>query len=196
MTAKTIMSTDLVTVTPGETIADALSAMSRNRVHNIPVVDDKGAFVGLLSLRRLTHELLPTAARMGEDSMHLDLGFLGDQSDEYLQRLQAIGKRPVGDLLEKKKKLRFCSPETPIPKLMQLLSENAASLPVVVVEGKKRRVVGMVSNWDVLTKIAVALLTEPPASETGGVHPDSVTVDDGGGTLTWSQGLRLKPSSV
>ncbi len=178
MTAKTIMNTDLVTVSTAETVADALLAMSRYRVHNIPVIDKKGAFVGLLSLRRLTHALLPTAARIGEGSLHLDLGFLGDQSDEYLQRLQAIGKRPVSDLLEKKKKLRFCSPDTPMPKLLQLLSENATSLPVVVVEGKKRRLVGMVSNWDVLTKIAAVLLTEPPVMEGGDAGPDGVATDD------------------
>lgn len=161
MTAKSIMSSDLVTVTTDVTVADALLEMSRHRVHNIPVVDKEGAFVGLLSLRRLTHEMLPTAARMGEESFHLDIGFLSDRSDAYVTRLRKIGKRPVSDLLEKKKKLRFCNPDTPMPRLLQLLTENPTSLPVLVVEGKKRRVVGMVSNWDVLTKIAVKLLSEP-----------------------------------
>ena len=164
MTAKTLMSTDLVTVATDVTVAEALMEMSRHRVHNIPVVDDDGAFVGLLSLRRLTHELLPTAARVEEETFHLDIGFLSDQSDEYLKRLVKIGKRPVSDLLEKKKKLRFCDPETPIPKLLQLLSENPTSLPVLVLEGKKRRVVGMISNWDVLTKLAVRLLARDSAS--------------------------------
>ena len=173
MTAQTIMNADVVTVSTRETVADALLAMSRHRVHNIPVVDEEGAFVGLASLRRLTHELLPTAARVDPDALRFDIGFLGDQSDEYLQRLRDIGKRPVCDLLEKKKKLRFCSPSTPIPKLLQLLSENPTSLPVVVLEGKKRRVVGMVSYWDVLTKIAVTILTDESAPDTGKNAPDS-----------------------
>lgn len=158
MTTETIMTTDLVTVTTDATVAEALLAMSRHKVHNIPVVDAEGAFVGLVSLRRLTHELLPTAARVDEESFHLDIGFLTDQSDEYVKRLCKIGRRPVSALLEKKKKLRFCTPQTTIPKLLQLLYENPTSLPVLVLEGKKKRLVGMVSNWDVLTKIAVGLL--------------------------------------
>lgn len=161
MTASSIMSDDLVTVTADTAVADALMIMSQHRVHNLPVVDDDGNFVGLLSLRRLTHALLPTAARLDEESFHIDIGFLSDQSDEYLERLQQIGQLPVVDLLEKKKRLRFCSPDTPIPKLLQLLTENPTSLPVVIVEGEHRKVVGMVSNWDVLTKVAVRLLANP-----------------------------------
>jgi CBS-domain-containing membrane protein len=166
MTAKSIMSGELVTVGTDVTVGEALLMMSRHRVHNLPVVDQEGCFVGLLSLRRLTHELLPTAAHVDEAAFHMDLGFLGDDSDEYLVRLQEIGKRPVSDLLEKKKKLRFCEPDTPIPRLLQLLSENPTSLPVLVVEGKRRRVIGMVSNWDVLTKIAVRILAPQEAPDT------------------------------
>jgi len=166
MTAKSIMSEDLVTVTMDVTVAEALLEMARSKVHNIPVVDDEGAFVGLVSLRRLTHALLPTAARVDAGTFRMDIGFLSDQSDEYLSRLQDIANGPVSELMEKKKKLRFCSPQTPIPKLLQLLSENPTSLPVVIVEGKKKRVVGMVSNWDVLTKIAVRLLADGQQPET------------------------------
>jgi CBS domain-containing protein len=167
------MSAALVTVAPDFTVAEAMLEMARHKVHNIPVVDKDGAFVGLVSLRRLTHDLLPTAARVDEQAFHMDIGFLSDQSDEYLRRLQDIGRRPVSDLLEKRKKLRFCSPDTPIPRLLQLLSENPTSLPVVVVEGKKNRVVGMVSNWDVLTKIAVRLLADEggPADPSAGAAP-------------------------
>jgi CBS domain-containing protein len=160
------MSRDLVTVTTDVTVAEALLEMARRKVHNIPVVDEDGAFVGLVSLRRLTHTMLPMAARVDVGAFRMDIGFLADQSDAYLDRLQEIGKRPVGELMEKRKKLRFCSPDTPIPKLLQLLSENPTSLPVVVVEGKNQRVIGMVSNWDVLTKIAVTLLADGQKADT------------------------------
>ncbi|MEA3275382.1 MAG: CBS domain-containing protein [Pseudomonadota bacterium] len=167
MTAKTIMSSDLVTVTSDVTVAEALLKMSKYQVHNIPVVDETDSFVGLFSLRRLAHELLPTAARLEAESFQMDIAFLSDQSDEFLQRLQEIGRKPVSELLEKKKKLRFCGPDTPIPRLLQLLSENPTSLPVVVVQGKRQKVVGMVSTWDVLTKIAVNLLPGVSGDEQG-----------------------------
>ena len=39
MTAKSIMSTDVITVKPTDTVAEALMVMCENQVHNIPVLD-------------------------------------------------------------------------------------------------------------------------------------------------------------
>ena len=172
MSAETIMSNDLFTLTPDVTVADAMQAMCDHKVHNIPVVDRGGAFVGLFSLRRITRALLPMAAQVEEGGLDMDMSFVTDSSDAYLDRLVDIGHKPIAEFLEKKKKLRFCKPDTPIPRLLQLLSENPTSLPVVVVKGKHKKVVGMVSTWDVLTKIAAGLSSriadlkcEPEAAE-------------------------------
>ena len=157
MSAETIMSNDLFTLTPDVTVAEALQAMCDHKVHNIPVVDRDGAFVGLFSLRRITHALLPMAAQVEDGGLNIDMSFVTDSSDAYLDRLLRIGHKPISEFLEKKKKLRFCKRDPPIPKILQLLSENPTSLPVVVVKGKQKKVVGMVSTWDVLTKIATSL---------------------------------------
>jgi CBS domain-containing protein len=174
------MSSELVTITPDVTVAEALLLMSRRQVHNVPVVDEEDNFVGLFSLRRVAHEMLPTAARMDEESFHMDIAFLSDESDQFLRRLHKLGRKPASALLEKKKKLRFCEPDTPIPRLLQLLTENPTSLPVVVVEGKSRKVIGMVSNWDVLTKLAVNLVQDSPPEEFAKVDEDSPDGDDEG----------------
>ena len=94
----------------------------------------------------------------------MDIGFLSDTSGEFIRKLQSLGRQPVSQLLEKKKKLRFCKPSTTIPRLLQLLSENPASLPVIVVAGKQKKVVGMVSAWDVLNKLAMAFLANQDLS--------------------------------
>jgi len=49
MTLDMIMSTDLVTIAPGDTLAIARSLMNENRIHHLPVVDD-GELVGLVTL--------------------------------------------------------------------------------------------------------------------------------------------------
>ena len=160
MTAESLMSTELFTLAPDVTVAEALQAMCDHKVHNIPVVDNEGSFVGLFSLRRIAQALLPMAAQMDEDSLEVDMSFVTDTSDAYLERLLALGHKPISGLLEKKRKLRFCKPDTPIPRILQLLSENPASLPVLVVTGKHKKVVGMVSTWDVLTKITSSLFSD------------------------------------
>jgi CBS domain-containing protein len=165
MTAKNIMSEKLITLTPDISVAEALLIMCQRKVHNMPVVDEKGNFIGLFSLRRITHALLPMAAQMEGLDLNLNMAFVDDGSDAYLDRLQGLGARPVKDVLEKKKKLRFCTPDTPIPRLLQLLSENPTSLPVLVLEGEQKKVVGMVSTWDVLTKITSSLFSNDVPDE-------------------------------
>ena len=169
MTATTIMSTDVVTIKPDESIAKALQLMCVHSVHNLPVVDDEDTFLGLFSLRRLSRELLPKAAKLNESSLMMHINFMPDGTDELLERLGKIGQQPVSDLLEPASQLCLCAPDIALPELLQLLFHSPTSLPVVVVEGEKRKLAGMVSNWDVLTKLTINLLgkkcTDPCSSE-------------------------------
>ena len=160
MTTETIMSTDVVTIRPNDSIKKALQLMCMHSVHNLPVLDKDNTFIGLFSLRRLSRELLPRAAKLDENSLLMHINFMPDGTDELLKRLHKLGKKPVSDLLEKNNKLRLCSPDTSLPELLQLLFENPTSLPVVVVKGKDKKLMGMVANWDILTKLTVNLLGE------------------------------------
>ena len=45
-----IMSTDLVTLRPESTVADARSLMQSNRIHHLPVIEGEDNLVGLVTL--------------------------------------------------------------------------------------------------------------------------------------------------
>ena len=45
-----IMSTDLITVPQSASLAEARALMHSNRIHHLPVVDDDGGLVGLVTL--------------------------------------------------------------------------------------------------------------------------------------------------
>jgi CBS domain-containing protein len=45
-----IMSTDLITVPPAATLAEARSLMRTHRIHHLPVIDDNAALIGLVTL--------------------------------------------------------------------------------------------------------------------------------------------------
>lgn len=157
------MSTDIVTLSPDDTVTKALEMMRDHQAHNIPVVDKDGGFIGLFSLRRLTHALLPKAAQLDQHRLMMDIDFIPDEPEQLVERLRMIGSQPVSGLLEKKGKLRFCEPDTPLPQLLKRLYENPISLPVVVLKDKKKKLVGIVSNWDVLTKVALNILSSRDA---------------------------------
>jgi CBS-domain-containing membrane protein len=48
-----IMSTNLITIKPEASLAEARSLMQENRIHHLPVVEDKRGLVGLVTLTNL-----------------------------------------------------------------------------------------------------------------------------------------------
>jgi len=50
MTLDMIMSTDLITVAPEDTLAKARGIMHEKKIHHLPVLDDNQALVGLVTL--------------------------------------------------------------------------------------------------------------------------------------------------
>jgi CBS domain-containing protein len=64
MTLDMIMSTDLVTIKPDENLAAARELMHDNKIHHLPVVDDGGELVGLVTL---TNVLAATDSFLRDD---------------------------------------------------------------------------------------------------------------------------------
>ena len=173
MTAENIMSFRLIKLDPTDKVCDALRIMHTHQIRNLPVVDDDGQFIGLFGIRRMITLLLPKAAQIGYGLK--DLSFMPDEVEELYKRLKDIGQKPVTEFLEKKKNLVFCKPSTSFPEVLELLKQNQnASLPVIVVKGKKKKLVGMVSTWDVLDKLVINMLsgqTEAQQKKVGSEEP-------------------------
>ena len=49
-TLDAIMTTDVITISPSATLAEARTLMRENRFHHLPVVDDEDTLVGLVTL--------------------------------------------------------------------------------------------------------------------------------------------------
>ena len=161
MTTKSIMTSGLFTLKPSDTVAHAMTLMHEHHVRNLPVVDEEGSFIGLFGLRRLSHLLLPRAAlNLGKHSIS-SLHFLPDEVIQMGDRWHKIADQPVENFLEKQSKLLFCKPGTAFPELLALLDESKdTSLPVIVIKGKRKKLVGMVSTWDVLEGIIMGRLID------------------------------------
>ena len=173
MTTGKIMTSRVITLHPDDKVLDALMLMHKHHVRNMPVVDDSGAFIGLFGVRRLGHLLLPRAAVDLSRYSVADLSFLPDEIEQMSERWQEIAREPVARFLEKKKKLLFCKPDTSFPQLLELIEKSKdSSLPVIVIEGDTKKLVGMVSAWDVLEGIVMKLLVHgesaDPDPSTGG----------------------------
>ena len=72
-----IMSTDLVTLPPTATLEEARTLMHSNRIHHLPIVNDDGDLVGLVTL---TNVLAATDSilRDADNRIHADEVLIGD----------------------------------------------------------------------------------------------------------------------
>lgn len=130
-----LMSTDLVTLTEDETLADAQRCMLRGRIRHLPVVRD-GSLVGLITHRDLLAASFSVFAEVDPD----------EQRQVFLQI-------PVRELMHQD--VAIVRPELPIPDAARILLENKyGCLPVVDDESA---LVGIVTEADFL-RLTVRLL--------------------------------------
>jgi CBS-domain-containing membrane protein len=144
------MSRHPITAPADMKVSEALYRLCKHQVHNLPVVDDEGRFLGLFGLHGLLHALLPKAATL--DPRLRSLNFYADHLDEVMELLRDIGERPVREYLDRDNVI-LCPMNTPIMEVIRMLYESPTALPVVLVEQNETRLVGMLSNWDILAKI-------------------------------------------
>ncbi len=69
-----IMSTDLITLSPDATLAQARELMHENKIHHLPVIDDGGDLIGLVSL---TNVLAATDSFLREDKTRIHAREIG-----------------------------------------------------------------------------------------------------------------------
>jgi IMP dehydrogenase len=89
-----------VTLRPGDSVADALELMARYRISGVPITDETGMLVGILTNRDLRFESnvrQPVSALMtSQDLVTAPVGTTLDEANEILRR-HKIEKLPVVD---------------------------------------------------------------------------------------------------
>ncbi len=154
MSAELFMSPNPITLSANAKVSEALVLMCNHRIHNIPIMDDDGRFLGLFGLRNLLRALLPQAAILSPGLSNLD--FLADNLEAVIECLQHVVDQPAGDYLDRDNVI-ICQADAPIMEVIRKLYETPASLPVVLVEDDGMKLIGMISNWDILSKLAMEL---------------------------------------
>ena len=163
MTVQSIMVTNFDTMSPRDKVSDALRMLHEKHVRTLVVVNDDGTFAGLFNVRQVVHLLLPKVAQI--PSGLTDLSFMPDDLGEMYHRLRAVGDRPVVDFLENPDDLLMCSPETALPEVLELLHLCVkTSLPLLVVDEKSNKLVGMVSSWTVLERLVMNVFSDEDAA--------------------------------
>ena len=146
-TAKDIMTTPVVTVSPEMEIKDLATRLSDNRISGAPVVDEEGTLLGIVT----ESDLLLT-----EKPVHIPTFFILLDSLVYFENpfkldkeLKELTARTVADIYTPD--CLTVSPETPVDEIASLMvKEKRYLLPVV---DQDKRVVGIISRTNMLSLI-------------------------------------------
>jgi CBS domain-containing protein len=145
MRVKDLMSRQVLTIGTADSCLDAVARMHRARIRHLPVVNDQGYLVGVVTDRDLRHYLFSVP-------VFKDLGFIG--VDVLLKAV------PVAEIMSAP--AITAAPEDELMDAARcLFEEKVGSLPVV--EGD--RVVGIITETDLLRQICRVDAGSPECTE-------------------------------
>ncbi|ABB32111.1 CBS domain containing membrane protein [Geobacter metallireducens RCH3] len=138
-----IMTTDVVSVKRETTIRELAEIFTKHRVGSVPVVDESGNLIGIVTESDLIEQdkslHIPTVISLFDWVIYLE------SEKKFEKELQKMTGQTVGDLYTDTAEM--VTPDTPVSEVADIMSSKKLhALPVV--EGK--RLVGMVSRIDLI----------------------------------------------
>jgi len=127
----------------------AVSIITSKRLAALPVIDEKGKFVGIIGVNGLLAMLLPQSVRSAlaeSDDSIPGLSFMDDNIDELRNRLEHLTDTPVGKLAKRDAPVIY--PDSPVMESVLLLLRGEDD--VAMVERKTHKFICMVSALDLL----------------------------------------------
>lgn len=143
LTAQEIMTREIVTVTANTSIKDLAKKFVETHVSNMPVLDDAGKLIGVISETDLIEQQkplhIPTVMALFDGVFYLD------SEKSFKEQVDRITATTVGELCNKKPIV--CAPETPVREIAGLMSKHRVHLIPVVDAGK---MIGVVARLDLI----------------------------------------------
>lgn len=141
--AKDIMTKEVITVRRDTTVRDLAQLFAQHRISTVPVVDDQGLLVGIVSESDLIEQdknlHIPTVVSIFDWVIYLE-------SDKRFEKeLQKMTAQTVGEIYAEE--IFSVGPESPVSEVADIMtSKRIQAVPVV--EG--RRVVGIIGRIDMV----------------------------------------------
>ncbi|HAZ27205.1 TPA: CBS domain-containing protein [Candidatus Acetothermia bacterium] len=140
MKAREVMRRDLTSVEVDTTVFQVIYLMHQSGLSSLPVVDEDGRVVGIISEQDLIRAVLP-----GYVDMLQSVSFL-PSLDQLGRKLRAVGPKPVAEFMEHDV-LVVRADDTDLHLADLMLRKGLKQIPVVDEQG---RMVGVVRRIDLL----------------------------------------------
>jgi CBS domain-containing protein len=147
LTAKDIMTKEVVTVKPESSIEELAALLVKNQISGVPVVDDAGTLYGvvtendLISRNKRLH--IPTVISFLDAAIYLE------SSKKFEEEVRRMAATKVGDICARK--VVTITEDTTVVDIATIMADKKVHLLPVVKNGK---VVGIVGKRDVVKAVA------------------------------------------
>ena len=145
MRCDAIMTANPPSLRDTDSIAAATTQLIEGRHLGLPVVDKDGRYVGMFGADELLGLVVPRVAIAGGNVVP-NLRFVGDNPATLGERFQQTAQQNVGTVADRN--AIALAPDTPQIEAFRIFCRSHASLPVV--EPESRKLVGLVSYFDVM----------------------------------------------
>ena len=147
LTAKDIMTRDVVTVTPDTSLEELASLLVKNEISGAPVVDAGGALYGVVTENDLIEQNkrlhIPTVVSFLDAAIYLE------SSKRFADEVRRVTATKVGDICNRK--VISITGDASLTDIATIMAEKKVHL-LPVVEGGK--VIGIVGKRDVVKAVA------------------------------------------
>lgn len=147
LTARDIMTKDVYTVQEDTDITDLAKKFVDHNVHTLPVLDQEGTLIGIVTQTDLVEQdkplHIPTVISLFDWVIYLE------SPKKFVEEVHKVTARKVGEICTKE--LVTCSPSEPVSQVATLMVDNKVHL-IPVVENKK--MIGVVSRLDIIRSMS------------------------------------------
>lgn len=138
---------ETITLKPDATVKEAMDLFSKHNIRNIPVIDDKGDFVGMFGLKEVLSNVLPMAAKVGEGLPTME--FLHGGAADVAKKLRKTHTHRIGDVMNKK--AEAIDSDSATWEALRFMVFQGSPVPVVAPDSKK--FVGLISRQTLLVEL-------------------------------------------
>jgi CBS domain-containing protein len=150
MKARDVMVSPVTTVTPGTSVGNLARTLLENRISGVPVVDDGGKLVGMVSEGDLLHRSEAGTERRLSGWLRM----LAGEDQLAADYIKARGRR-VADIMTQG--VVTATPDTPLQEIAMLMEKRAVNRVPIMQDG---RLIGIITRANLVQ--AVASVPEAP----------------------------------
>ncbi len=156
MLAANIMTTKVLSLTPENTVGEAIEALAENKIRQIPVLDADKKLLGLITSRTLMQAILPA---------YITKGYLKDvrfapELTQFVENLENLKDKPLIEFLGTRGKDDFFAkeydtvgPETSTMEIAAIFVNIEKPVDRILVLDDENRVLGIISPVDVFRRL-------------------------------------------